>query len=71
MIDVFGGDDGARFAVASECNVLEARKEAMQTRMTYDCCSCCSSSWRYITLIDIFGADSGAQFTVASDCDVL
>lgn len=32
MIDIFGGDDGALFTVASECDVVEARKEAIQPR---------------------------------------
>ena len=73
MIDNCGGDDGVQFNVASECNVLEARKEAIQTRMTYDIVAAAvhHCSWRYLTSIDIFGGDNGARFTVASECDVL
>ena len=32
-IDIFGGDDGARFTVASECDVLEARFESPTTTL--------------------------------------
>ena len=30
MVDIFGGDGGAQFIVASECDVYEAHKEAIQ-----------------------------------------
>ena len=34
LINIFGGNDGARLTAASKCDVLEAYKEAIQTQMT-------------------------------------
>ena len=59
LIDIFGGDDGARFVVASECYVLEVHKEAIHAPTDLKDlrhCSCCRSSWRYV---NTFGGGNG------------
>ena len=53
LIDIFGGDDGAQsVTVASECDVLEARKEAIQTQKTYNIVAAAILPWKYIPHFD-------------------